>query len=338
VDISIAMIRMSTISGTVTGVDGQSAQAVRISTETIGPPLPRTGMLAIGSSRPDADGRFDITNVPPGRYRITALGGGVTLNPDGSLRSVSSAEQTDWAVAEVRVSGDDVDGVTLRLQPGLTFSGTLAAAGSGAGLDSWEGAFVSIQPVGATGQDVILNGSPLTGVASRPAAVGQDGAFQVTGIRPGLYEVQLRLPSAASGTWAVRSIIADGRDLRDSPLTFEQGSIDDATITLTDQRTAVTGSLSAADGTPASDYYVVVFAADPALWHPTSPRLQAVRPGDDGTFMVRDLPAGDYRIAALTDLDDDTWWSAAFLEQLLPASIAVVVRDGETTRQDIRIR
>ncbi len=37
-------------------------------------------------------------------------------------------------------------------------------------------------------------------------------------------------------------------------------------------------------------------------------------------------------------MEDDEWRSAAFLESLLAASVAVVVTDGATTRQDVRIR
>jgi len=338
IDIPITMFRMSTVSGTVTGIDGQPAQAVTIAIEAIGPPLPLSGALNIRSPLPDAQGRFTIANVPPGSYRITASGGGVTLSPDGAVRSVSTGEQTDWAVASVQVSGDNVGGVALRLQPGMTFSGTLTAAGSGAAPESWRGTRISLQPVGAAGMSIVLNGSLVSGVRVRSASVDEHGAFQVRGIQPGNYDVQLLLPTSMRAGWAVRSISAGGADLRDALLAFEHGSLDDVTITLTDQRTTVTGTLSSATGTPASDYYVVIFAADRTLWHPLSPRVQAVRPGADGTFIATDLPAGDYRIAALTDVEDDALRTAAFLEQLLPASIPVVVKDGETTRQDIRIR
>lgn len=164
-----------------------------------------------------------------------------------------------------------------------------------------------------------------------------DGAFVVTGIQPGDFEIVVQPPAALSA-WKVQSMMLGTRDLRDAPLTFEDGNVEGASITLTDQPSIVTGTLSAAAGTPAADYYVVLFPADRSLWHPASPRVKVVRPAADGLFSAQGLPAGEYRLAALSDVEDDEWKSAAFLESLLGASLAVTVKDGATTRQDVRIR
>lgn len=334
IDIPIIMFRMSTVSGTVVGTDGRPARAVSLSAEAIGPPLPLLAALGVRANRPDAQGRFTLDNVPPGTYRITARAGGVTLGPDGTTASISTNAQTEWATAEISTSGDNVEGVHLALQPGLAFEGQVTA--ENAPPELLKGATITMQPVGRNGQAVV-NGSVFLGNPERTATVADGGRFSVTGIQPGLYEVQLRLSSPGSA-WAIRSITVSERELRDAPLTFAQGSITGATITLTNQRTEVAGTLSTASGVPASDYYVVIFAADRALWHPTSPRVRVVRPGADGAFSARDLPAGDYRIAALTDVEDDEWKSAEFLASLMEASLPVVVKDGTTTRQDVRLR
>lgn len=333
-DIPITMFRMSTVSGTVVGIDGRPARAVSLSAEAIGPPLPLLAALGVRANRPDAQGRFTLDNVPPGTYRITARAGGVTLGPDGATASISTNAQTEWATAEISTSGDNVEGVHLALQPGLTFEGQVTA--ENAPPEMLKGATITMQPVGRNGQ-AIVNGSVVLGNPERTATVADGGRFSVTGIQPGLYEIQLRLSSLGSA-WAIRSITVSDRELRDAPLSFDQGSITGATITLTNQRTEVAGTLSTASGVPATDYYVVIFAADRALWHPSSPRVRVVRPGADGAFSARDLPAGDYRIAALTDVEDDEWKSANFLASLVDPSLAVTVKNGETTRQNIRIK
>jgi hypothetical protein len=319
IDVTITMFRISTISGTVTGTDGRPAPGARLAADPVGPPLPLTGASTVRVNRPDAEGRFTVGNVPPGRYRVSAR----------------SATQTDWAFADVEVTGENVEGVHLTLQEGLNFQGQIVA--EHAPPDGLKGAQVTVQALGTSADQAMLNGMGLSVVSSRTAAVDAGGRFIVTGIQPGTHEVTLRLPGLGN-TWAIRSITVGARDLRDVPLTFENGSITGATVVLTDERSEVAGTLSSASGLPASDYYVVIFAADRALWHPASPRLRVVRPGADGAFSARDLPAGDYRIAALTDVEDDEWRSAAFLTSLLEASVPIVVKDAATTRQDLRIK
>jgi uncharacterized protein (DUF2141 family) len=334
VDIPITMFRMSTVSGTIIGTDGRPAQAVQLSAEPIGPPLPFLATSSVRANRPDAQGRFTMSNMPPGSYRIIVRAGGVTLSPDGATSSISTSAQTEWATTDVQVSGENIDGISLVLQPGLTFEGQVAMEnGPPGGL---KGANITIQPVNALGQ-AADSGMVFLSSAPRSASVQTDGSFKVAGIQPGRYDVTVRAPGLGA-TWVIRSIVAGGRDVRDAPLTFEQGSISGATITLSNQRSEVAGTLTAASGVAAGDHYVVIFASDKSLWHPTSPRVRMVRPGADGAFSVRDLPAGDYRIAALTDVEDSELRSPAFLASLIDASLAVVVRDGEITRQDIRIK
>jgi hypothetical protein len=133
-------------------------------------------------------------------------------------------------------------------------------------------------------------------------------------------------------------VSAGGVDLRDRPLTFADGSIDDVVVELTDERTEIVGTFSTVAGTPATDYLVVVFPEARELWHPYSPRIRVVRPGADGSFIARDLPAGAYRMAAVTDVGDDEWRSASFLESLVDLSVLIVVKEGQATRQDIRMQ
>ncbi len=335
IDIPVELVRMSRISGMVRGVDGQPTQAVQMSAEAVGPPLPLSAALSARTSRPEPDGSFVITNVAPGSYRITVRAGGVTLG-EGSV-SIRGDRQTEWAVADVVVQGSDVEGLVLRLQPGLTFSGSLAAIGQQDAPTTWKGASVSIRaPRSETA--VVLNGQAMGGPTPRSAAANEDGTFEVTGLQPANYEIAVTLPPAISKTWSVQSVRVGEQDLRDAPLTFEQGSIANVRIVVTDRPTELVGTFSSASGQAATDYYVVIFPADRALWHPLSPRLRVVRPAGDGGFSARDLPAGAYRIAAVTDIDGDEWRTTAFLESLVSASVTVTVVEGETTRMDIRIR
>jgi hypothetical protein len=171
--------------------------------------------------------------------------------------------------------------------------------------------------------------------AAAPAA---NGTFRATGIAPGTYLVRATLPADLSQTWSLQSAIAQGRDLLDFPLEVAGGGeLPEVVLTLSDQRSELTGTLQTSSGAPAPDYYVVSFPVDRNLWISPSRRLKSVRPGTDGRFTFSDLAAGDYLIAALTDVDPDEWQNPSFLEQLVTAAIRITIAPGGRVTQDLRV-
>ena len=175
------------------------------------------------------------------------------------------------------------------------------------------------------------------GVPTPPWVTHLDGSFELTGILPGTYTLDL-LPTAV-GSWRLKSAIVNGRDVLDFPLEVgADTNVENAVVTLTDGHSELAGALQSASNTPAPEHFVVIFAADRAFWRPASRRVQFTRPGTDGRFVFRDLPPGDYRIAALTDLEATDLFETSFIDTLVPASIPVTIRDGQTTTQDLRLR
>jgi hypothetical protein len=83
--------------------------------------------------------------------------------------------------------------------------------------------------------------------------------------------------------------------------------------------------------------FVVAFAADRQLWGPFTRRVKAVRPTVDGTFSFQGLPAGDYRVAAVTDADPEDWQNPEFLQQLMPASLPIRLVGGQPVVQALRV-
>jgi len=111
----------------------------------------------------------------------------------------------------------------------------------------------------------------------------------------------------------------------------------DWTVTYTDTPAALNGTFQDAGGRAATDYYILVFPTDRKYWTPGSRRVRMTRPGTDGTFGVKGLPAGEYFLGAMTDLDAGESNDPALLEELAKSSVKVTIRDGEATRQDLRI-
>jgi hypothetical protein len=295
------------------------------------------------------DGRFKFTGVAPGRYRILAKANPTQAEPDPAPTMQTMAIRSNveapvggnfvYAVADVEARGEDITGVTLELRAGSTFAGRFqfdaATHQPPADLSRIR---LSVAPPGRT-SFAVLNGVVIGNTFGpvAPAAIGTDGSFRIIGIGPGSYELQYQLPAELGDTWTLRSAIAGGRDLLDSTIEFGPDiNLNDVAITLSDRRTAVTGTLQASSGLPAAQYFVVAFPADRRLW-PAARRIRSVRPASNGTFTISDLPSGEYMIAALTDVEPADLTDAAFFEQLVPAAIKITLAEGEKKTQDLTI-
>jgi hypothetical protein len=163
------------------------------------------------------------------------------------------------------------------------------------------------------------------------------GAFRFEGVPPGRYRiVQATGPTVP---FQLASAVLGDRDVLDTWLDVRaEENINGIAVTFTDRVSEISGRLETAVGRAAPGYFILAFAAERGFWTPLSRRVRQVRPATDGRFFVRGLPAGDYFIAALTDIEPGEWYDPAFLAQLLPAAIRVTVRDGEQTVQDLRIK
>jgi hypothetical protein len=266
------------------------------------------------AARADADGRFSLNNVPPGNYTVFA-----------SRRMTSAAgSQTLSAAIRLTIAGDDVSGVLLQLQPGLTISGRLNFEGTAPPID-----FSKLKLFIPAG---VLSGSAVVG--SLPELkLETDGRFSLQGVSPGVYRVMapaiqgLRTPI---GKWWLKSVTLRGRELLDAPLEFRE-SASDGVITFSEHANEVSGSVAGAQSADSFDGFVVVFTTDRRGWFPMSRRVAGVRPDKDGRYSVRNLPAGEYFILATDDLAPNEWFDSQLLEQLASRAQRVKVGTDKTT-------
>lgn len=283
---------------------------------------------------PAADGTFSVPGVPPGDYTLVARWS--PRSQPGAGRGSTPASGDDgmlWARVELSVNGEDLAGVTLAMQPGVAVSGRVVFENSEAmpGPDELRAVRISATS-SATAPPNQYGLATNTGVGAR---VANDGTLAFPDLMPDAYDVDVFIQSGLDGWWP-RSAIANGRDVLDYGLDV-RAPVADLVVTFTREETTLTGTLTAAPGIPAPGYVIVVFPEDQAMWRPNARRIRADRPADDGTFRFERLPAGAYRVAALTDIEDGEWNQPAFLQQLLPASQPVTVAEGVETRFDIRI-
>lgn len=287
-----------------------------------------------------SDGTFRFTQVTPGDYQLVIRAPIGELqrsgsNPNGQIRA-GFVDSTLWAMADLSVGGADVTGLALTLAHPLTLSGHVVFEGDSEPLENLSGILISLflpevldAPPGSSVQTI---------VSTQPVPVRPDGTFALDNLLPGRYRFFTAGNALANSPWWPKSATLDGRDLLDGLVEITADmNLSGLVVTITDKRTELSGTLQTASGAPASDVFVIAYSANRAHWGPAARRVQAVRPGLDGRFTIKDLPAGDYLLAAVLDIDDRDWEDPAFLEQLVPGSIPIALAEGERKTQDLRI-
>ena len=324
-DISIQFVRTATITGKVTDPSGVLPRVLSISLVPTGQQtelLAGAGLRGTPTSlRPD--GTFVFGGVAPGSYTIKAS------SAPGAGRGLATPQtgQAMWAAADVAVNGNDLD-VPLTLQPGLTINGRVV----------FEGAQPSAADLQTMTFRLIANGSGSSFLSNPGGRVDAEGRFTFADITPDAYRFATTWTSAAaSGRWSLKSSVANGRDAFDAPIVVHPNQGADLTVTYTDAPSVLSGVLADSTGRAATDYFILVFPTDRKLWTPGSRRVRTARPATDGAFKAVGLPDGEYFVAALTDLETGEWNDSSLLEQLVGSAIKVTLREGQTTRQDLRI-
>lgn len=322
IDFTMSLVPAARIDGTITAPVGARSDArVRLEAQdsNMGS-LVRTTTVA-------PDGSFSFTRLPPGQYTVAAQSGGAPG------RGAGSVGERLFGVATVNLEGRSSANVAMTLEPGATLSGRVVMEGAAGG---------AAPPPDAARMQVELEPAATTASAGGPdpfaltlmAPVDAAGAFTVNGVPPGHYLVR---PYGVAGVTA-KSALAKGHDALDLPIEIGIGErVTGVIVALVAGVTELAGTLRDARGTPALDCTVVVFSDDRVYWTPQSRRIQATRPNSDGDYAVRDLPAGEYRIATVADLEPGEWLDPAVLDALRATSIRVTLADGEKKRLDLTV-
>ena len=319
IDFEVDYVPVARISGTVIAAAGGVRAYVRLV------PDPHETVVGQGAFRgitTAADGGFAFDSVPPGRYVLAAR-----ASSDGSMPLRYDASTSLWASTEILVDGQDISNVTLTPTPGITLEGRLVFQGK--------------RPPPALAEFRML-GVPLssrTSPGGNPVVmVTEDGRFSMFGTPPGIYwpdfTFGVRTPI---GSWWLKSMVIDGRETLDAPLTLTTG-ITGATVTFADTASELRGRVAFATGEPAANCTVIVFPVERAGWFFNSRRIAAAPLDGQGRYVVRNLPAGDYLVVARADLDQFEWFNPATLEQLVASAAKLTIRGDEAVTFDITIR
>jgi uncharacterized protein (DUF2141 family) len=376
VDFQLQLVATARVDGSVIGPDGTIPPGTQISlvpSDQVG--MPQIPGVSLNMARSAQDGRFTFSNVTPGSYRVMAratirdqtaeAGRARGAGPAGQApgggpgggRGPGQIQQVLWASVDIAVAGQNLSGVVLNLQPGMTVSGRLSFEGGNLTPPTdLTRVRVTLAPRGQQG------GFESGGVP--PAQVDAQGRFTIPGVPPGRYAISAAAPTGGQGglqtgtgtapaggrggaaqsggvpaaSWVLKSAMTGGRDALDFPLVVEPNQdVTGATLTFVDRSQEVSGTIQDLQGQPTANFTIILYAADNRYWLPQSRRIVAMRPGTDGRFTFRNLPPGDYRLTAVTDVEPGEWFNPDFLQQLAGASIPVSLAEGERKVQDIKI-
>jgi protocatechuate 3,4-dioxygenase beta subunit len=341
VDFQLVTVPSASITGAVSAPAGASETvSVTLLPHGLAAMSIRPGRPVVPYGHSDREGRFGFSNLPVGTYTLFARSStrSVSVNAAGT-RVFSGADELPngnvlWGSTTVTLTGGE-QAVFLNLRPALTVTGRVAFDGSG--RPPHPGTIrLTMTPVppedGPLAAAFRLNGAPRTGAS---ALVETNGTFRIRGLLPGRYALEAQIPNAAG--WAMRSAVAAGVDWLDVPLTIDDNDPPSVVVTFSNTRTELSGTLIDQAGQAVADIVVVAMPADRALWRTESRRLRATRPDSRGHFAFQNLPAGDYLLAALRDIDDEGWQRREALEQIAPAGVRVTLGQGEKRVLDLRV-
>lgn len=312
-DIRVSRVRFSRISGSVRDLDGSIPRGDLSLRER---DFSRDSILdVVASATLDDSGRFTLTGVGPGQYTLI-----VRHKPSDDR--VPAA--TRWALQQIDVTGADLDGLELTLQEGLEVSGRVVSD-TGV-LPEFNGGIVFVP----TAESRFLAELTLGHIG-----IERDGRFSGR-LMPGRYDIQFR-----SNVQDLRlaSAMFNGVDALDSQLTISPGDTVRGLLTLTDRETELSGRLLAGSDLSMSAFSVIVLATDERYWTPNNRRNQVTTPSADGTFAFRSLPAGTYRLAAVTDFDPVEGIDSELLRRLAATSpVLITLNAGDKKTQDLRVK
>jgi hypothetical protein len=252
------------------------------------------------------DGRFALTNVPPGDYLVQALGAG------------SPGRPAVFGVEQVSVIDRDPRPVTIRASAGAVLEGLIVVEGQ----PQSRAATVSLAAIP-------LDVDRAPEISQGTLAIYGDGRFYITG----LYGRARLVLSTTSDGWYFKSVRIDGVDAtyRGFDFGFAQETFRDAFIQIARATGSVSGRVESGSGGTAGGSAVVVFSTDPEKWFGASSYVRRAQSLPDGSFRVDGLPPGDYHVAA-GDLEE------AALDRLVPSALRVTLREGGPDVTSLRLR
>lgn len=232
-----------------------------------------------GGAATRADATFEISDVQPGSYILTALSFGGNMRPQTLTR------------VPVSVTDHDIEGIVIpgTPHPPATITGKITMEGSS---NTVPRATVSLQPLGLA-MPFRGRGSGLgNGNRNGDVRIQPDGTFTIENVPAGKYDLQV----SPQDSGYVKSITAGGADVLKNGIDLSEGStVPPVEIVINPKSGTIEGTVKQGDEPQPGAYVTLLPDPLPA----DSQRLRISTTSDDGGhFSFQGVAPGDYLVYA----------------------------------------
>jgi hypothetical protein len=242
-------------------------------------------------------GRFEVAGVAPGSYILMAsqFAGGQVFSARVPI--------------EIR-AGVPPEQLTLSLTPSLELAGN-----------------VSMEDGSAPPPGLVLHLFSLEGIfpGLRPESkVAPDGRIRLAGVSPGSWALSVQhLPESF---W-IKSVTLGDTQMPDGILNLQSGSAGLLSLVLSKDGAAISGMVEATDQPHAATVVLAPLAANLGR----SPQaFRSISVSESGTFALKGLPPGKYRLFAFESVVRDAWVDPEVLGNVKNMGQTVSLAAGET--------
>jgi hypothetical protein len=254
------------------------------------------------------DGRFKVGDVSPGDY---------------VLRVHPSEENGEAAAERISVGLDDISGLTIATSPPTAVTGLVV--------------FESAPPDGMTPSEFVFHAAsrgPSVLGGGAMVALEDDWTFAISLHGESLVIRPAQLPDG----WGLKAVLADGVDAPDGGIPLSgRRRVDGIQLVLSARMASVSGHVTDARGRRVRSGAVVIFADHVARGGELSRQLLSTVLSEQGEYIVRHMPGGQYLALALDGFDPERMGDGDYLERLRGYAQPFEIRDGEQRRLDLEI-
>ena len=291
-DVRLRKTQVFRIKGKLTGVPVDGVTRLRVTV------VPREnligGMMMGGSGNVAKDGSFEIDGVSPGAYILMAM------NTMGSFRAV--------ARQPIDIANRSVDGVALGVQPPAEVRGMVRIEGQPKTDDDPKTGKSPTAP-SLTAVQIQLLATEGPSFNMQPAKIQTDGSFTIADVAPGRYRVNIY--STPEGTYLKSAQAGD----QDALAGFDAGAGSSGlVITLSAAAGEVDGTVQTDQQQPAQGSIVTLIPDPPPAPGTMMHRYKQASTDQNGSYAMKGVAPGKYRIYSWEDLDSGEQFDPDFLK------------------------